>query len=357
MPVRLLLAVLVLLATLMLAQPARAQTCTLSGFTSTPTLPATLYVRNDYAVNDRVFSAALRTNFTCTGSANQAFLILPPNDEGNPSPIVANNLRYVFGAGTPVNNDLSTLTITSGPCTAKYKSFTTPNASRSAFAVFNSSGTCTGTFTTGISFIATAANPSGVIPVNLPRNPGYSAFLGSTGWLAYIKCTDATCVAGAAPSPQSNVGPAGSITLVSITTSCNLSSTALTVLLPTVSRASLGSVGATAARTAINLSMICPSGVSAPGASMTMTFVPVTSPVTGLQLSDVVNSTGTATGVGVRFYDRNGNPVVSSTPVSISSTLAAGTYPLGLSAAYIATSSTVGAGTVNATATINLQYH
>lgn len=346
---------LTLLMSLLQAQPAAAQTCVLSGFSSTPTLPTTLYVRNNYSVNDRVFSAAVRTNFTCTGTANQAFLILPPNDEGVASPIVGSNMRYVFGAGTPVNNDLSRVTITSGPCTAKFKSFTSPNTSRSAFVVFNSGGTCTGTFTTGIAFIATAANPSGVIPKDLPTN--FPSAFSTGGWLAYLNCTNATCQFGSLPASMSSSGPGYNVTLVPMTTSCSLSSSSLTVTLPTVSKNSLSGVGTTAGRAAINLSVVCPSGVPATGVSMAMTFLPVISPVTGLQLSDVVSTTGTATGVGIRFYDKNSNPIASSTPVSISTTTAAGAYPIGLSASYVATNSTVGAGNLTATATIMLQYH
>jgi type 1 fimbria pilin len=74
-------------------------------------------------------------------------------------------------------------------------------------------------------------------------------------------------------------------------------------------------------------------------------------------ISGVMRSTGTATGVGVRIMDSTGAAITSASAVRLTNAITAGTYSPGLSVAYVSTAATVGAGTVNSTATIFLEYY
>lgn len=340
---------LMLLASTLLARPAAAQTCTFGGFTANPALPTTLYVRNNYAVNDRVFSTTLSVSFSCTvtNGAQDIQLTVPNGVSFTQSLPTAPGLAYVVGNNTTAGPNTALINITSGGAICQGKI----NPGNKTYLSFSGNGTCGGNLTTAITFIATAANPTGTIPTILPAQ---SLFSGISGWIGAVSCVS-SCFNIVSGSGFGSIQAPNAISLSTITSSCTLSSYNLTVALPTVSRSAFAAgIGSTAGRALIPLTITCPSGLSSTGLSLGVSYNPSTT--AGVQNPTVIASTGTATNVGVRLYDSAGNGLTSGTAARITNAIAAGPYTSVLSASYVSTGTPVGPGTVNSTATIFLEY-
>ena len=140
---------------------------------------------------------------------------------------------------------------------------------------------------------------------------------------------------------------------------CLVTISPIAVTLPTVSRQTLAGTGSTAGTTAFNIQLNCPSASTA-ALSINFSGTRVSS-----TYSNVLKNTGTATNVGVQMLDQSGNPITfnNNNPNNKTSNLISlgatdiGPMTLPFAARYYATSTTVQAGSVVATATFNLIYN
>lgn len=135
-----------------------------------------------------------------------------------------------------------------------------------------------------------------------------------------------------------------------VASACNVSSTSLSVALPTVSASAFAGKDSTTGATPFTIAGDCPSGSTA---TLAITFTASSGVPAGY--NNVLASTGSATGLGVELRDGNGNTVV------FGNAMGAGPAPSGAlsipyTAQYHAISSTVTAGSVAATATFTLSY-
>lgn len=130
---------------------------------------------------------------------------------------------------------------------------------------------------------------------------------------------------------------------------CQANATAINVTLPTVSRQSFSGVGSVAGTTPFQIGLTCSSG-----ATLRITL-DTAAPVPG-QTGVIAPSSGGASGIGVQLLDSSGlTPVAFGTATTIGAT-PNGTLSIGYFARYYQTTSPVGAGAVNATATFTLSY-
>lgn len=128
---------------------------------------------------------------------------------------------------------------------------------------------------------------------------------------------------------------------------CSVDSSSIVVTLPNIATASLKGVDSVAANTPFAIRLTCSAGATV---AITLDTASRAAGKTG-----VINSSGTATGVGVQLADSNG------TAVSFGSTTTVGATPdgaldLSYFARYYQLATTVGAGTVKATATFTISY-
>lgn len=141
---------------------------------------------------------------------------------------------------------------------------------------------------------------------------------------------------------------ANSVTFVA--SACDVSTTSLNVTLPTVSAGAFSGKDSTTGATPFTIAANCPSGSTA---TLSITFAASSGIPAGY--NNVLNSTGSATGLGVELRDGNGNTVVFGNTTSAGAA-PSGALSLPYTARYHAISSAVTAGSVAATATFTLSY-
>jgi len=135
-----------------------------------------------------------------------------------------------------------------------------------------------------------------------------------------------------------------------VASACNVSSTSLSVALPTVSAGAFSGKDSTTGATSFTIAGNCPSGSTA---TLAITFTASSGVPAGY--NNVLKSTGSATGLGVELRDGNGNTVVFGNSMSAGAA-PSGALSLPYTAQYHAISNTVTAGNVAATATFTLSY-
>lgn len=118
------------------------------------------------------------------------------------------------------------------------------------------------------------------------------------------------------------------------------------VALPAITTTTMNGKGNTTGLTAFAIGLTCQSGANL---SVTLTSSQSTS------TAGVMNSTGSATGVGVRLLDQNQQPIQWNTAQAIGS-VSGGSMSLPYYAQYYQTGNTVGIGKVSAQATITVAY-
>lgn len=134
--------------------------------------------------------------------------------------------------------------------------------------------------------------------------------------------------------------------------SCIVTTPSISVTLPTVSTSALSISGQTAGTTAFAIVLNCAS--NAAGRQLAIQF-DTNQAYTGAN-GVIVPSSGTANGVGVQLLDRNFSPsIVFGTPNTVGTT-PNGLYNLTYYARYYATSGSVKAGSLSATATFTISY-
>lgn len=130
---------------------------------------------------------------------------------------------------------------------------------------------------------------------------------------------------------------------------CQVNATAINVVLPTVTRGAFTGVNSTTGTTPFQIGLTCSSG------AVVRITLDTSSPVTG-KTGVIAPSGGSTSGVGVQVLDSSGTtPVNFGVPTVIGAT-PNGVLSVGYYARYFQTGSTVGAGTLNATATFTLSY-
>lgn len=137
---------------------------------------------------------------------------------------------------------------------------------------------------------------------------------------------------------------AGSVTFSA--PACQVNTSNIAVVLPTISNTALPAVDSTAGGTAFRIGLTC-----SPGRTLSIMFTPGQA-VAGKPA--VIRSTGSATGVGVQLTDASLDPVSFTTPKPVGTTPSGG-LDLLYHARYYRTGA-VSAGTVTATATFTLSY-
>ncbi|MFI4957825.1 MAG: spore coat protein U domain-containing protein [Lysobacterales bacterium] len=135
-----------------------------------------------------------------------------------------------------------------------------------------------------------------------------------------------------------------------VASACNVSTTSFSVALPTVSAGAFSGKDSIAGATPFTIVANCPSGSTA---TLAITFAASSGVPAGY--TNVLKSTGSATGLGVELRDGNGSTVVFGTSMGAGAA-PSGALSLPYTALYHAISNTVTAGSVAATATFTLSY-
>jgi type 1 fimbria pilin len=128
---------------------------------------------------------------------------------------------------------------------------------------------------------------------------------------------------------------------------CSVNSNSIIVTLPNIATASLKGVNSVAASTQFAIRLTCSAGATV---AITLDTASQAAGTTG-----VINSSGSATGVGVQLVDSNGTAVSFGTTTTVGAT-PDGALDLSYFARYYQLATTVGAGTVKATATFTISY-
>lgn len=128
---------------------------------------------------------------------------------------------------------------------------------------------------------------------------------------------------------------------------CSVNSNSIIVALPNIATASLKGVNSVAASTPFAIRLTCSAGATV---AITLDTASQAAGKTG-----VINSSGSATGVGVQLVDSNGTAVSFGTTTTVGAT-PDGALDLSYFARYYQLATTVGAGTVKATATFTISY-
>lgn len=130
---------------------------------------------------------------------------------------------------------------------------------------------------------------------------------------------------------------------------CQVNATAVNVVLPTVTRGAFNGVNSTTGTTPFQIGLTCSRG------AMVRITLDTASPVAG-KTGVIAPSGGSTSGVAVQVLDSSGtNPVTFGVPTVLGAT-PDGALTVNYYARYFQTGSTVGAGTLNATATFTLSY-
>ena len=130
---------------------------------------------------------------------------------------------------------------------------------------------------------------------------------------------------------------------------CQVNTTAINVVLPTVTRGAFTGVDSTTGTTPFQIGLTCSSG------AVVRITLDTASPVNG-KPGVIAPSGGSTSGVGVQVLNASGTtPVTFGTPATIGAT-PNGALAVNYYARYYQTGSTVGAGTLSATATFTLSY-
>ena len=146
-------------------------------------------------------------------------------------------------------------------------------------------------------------------------------------------------------------------TVTFVASACQVTINPIAVVLPTVSTQTFSGAGSTAGTTAFDIQLNCPSG----SAALSINFSGTRD---SRRYSNVLRNTGNARNVGVQMLDQSSNPITfnnnspnneTSNLITLGSTHA-GAMTLPFAARYYATSGSVTAGSVVATATFNLIY-
>jgi type 1 fimbria pilin len=139
-----------------------------------------------------------------------------------------------------------------------------------------------------------------------------------------------------------------SITFVA--SACTVNTAAITVTLPTIGATALPSKDTTTGSTPFNIQLTCPSGSTS---QLSIMFTASSGLAAGY--TNVLKSTGTATGVGVELLDGNSNSVVFNNTTVVGAT-PSGALSIPYTARYHAILNAVTAGSVAAKATFTLTY-
>ena len=147
-------------------------------------------------------------------------------------------------------------------------------------------------------------------------------------------------------------------TVTFVASACQVTINPIAVALPTVSTQTFSGADSTAGTTAFDIQLNCPSGSTA---ALSINF---SGRRASNRYSNVLRNTGNAKNVGVQMLDQSGNPITfnNNNPNNTTSNLMplgstnVGSMTLPFAARYYATSNSVTAGTVVATATFNLIY-
>ncbi len=142
---------------------------------------------------------------------------------------------------------------------------------------------------------------------------------------------------------------ANSVTLV-INPSCSVTANPVNVTLPSISSASLGSVGATAGTTPFAIALNCPSGAAGATLSIQLDYNGTASGIQGV----LTPTGGSSAGVGVQVLNQSSNPVTFGTQQTVG-TIATGSSNISYFARYYRTG-TITPGTLQASATFTLLY-
>lgn len=138
-------------------------------------------------------------------------------------------------------------------------------------------------------------------------------------------------------------------TVTFVTPACTVTTNPINVTLPSVSTSALaGGAGTTAGTTAFNIQLNCPTGATS---KLSITLASNSGTPTGLP--NILQNTGTATGVGIQLL--NPNPIVLGT-ATVLGTAVSGPQSYPYYARYYSTTGAVVAGSVKASATFTLTY-
>lgn len=209
---------LALVAGLLLAQPAAAQSCTMSSPILSPSGPLKIPSTATKA-NEVLLLLNFQANWTCTsGSTGNTVRIIPPGRNSPPdiTPIAgATNLSWTRGYSSTAQGPMFTsVSVTSGPCTT---------AGSLLSQSFQFTGTasvttpCTGIAFAKYAILSTAAGAvAGPLPASLTAASGFS-----NGWLNMTVCTGwPTCSGGGAFIAV--ISLAAPVTLTTTANTCTL---------------------------------------------------------------------------------------------------------------------------------------
>lgn len=140
-------------------------------------------------------------------------------------------------------------------------------------------------------------------------------------------------------------------TVTFVTPACTVNTSPINVTMPTVSSSALsGAVGRTAGTTAFTIQLNCPTGATS---NLYITLAANSGTVAGYP--NILKSTGSATGLGIQLLDKGGNPITLGT-ASLVGNAVSGAQSIPYFARYYATATSIGAGSVSASATFTLTY-
>ncbi len=284
-------------------------------------------------------------------------------------------------AGTPVGNPRSVLAQFS--CTKIQGGAQSVTFTATSLATLDASDNPAGgvitfqTSVTGIALQLTPINPSitshtgsGFIAGSIPATPMPGSFQQSYS-VQLVKTIPGAVTAGplnsitligsftAAANNDANISRlnASSVTLIAGTMialgGCNILNVPVT--LPAVFTSQLGSIGATAGTTPVQLNLTgCPASTA-----ISISFSGTSATISGTPSSTVLASSGSAQNVGVQLLGNGGSPTPVDITGGVKTALGTTTSSGSLSATYYAqyyATGTAGPGNVNATAVYTLTY-
>ena len=203
----------------------------------------------------------------------------------------------------------------------------------------------------GLVITATAAVVSGSLPS--PQSPGLPLISGAA-MLPSSACGwgwgSENIVSGAPVLLCDTYSISGFSGLNIVSNTCTVSTPAVAVGLPNVSKTSLAAAGSTAGITPFTLSFSgCSTSASGFTGTQTWAFTPGPA-------SNVISNTGTATNVYAQILDSSMAPITNGGTTSFSVPAAGGAVSQQFYARYYS-SGTAGAGTLNSTATFTMTYN
>lgn len=280
---------------------------------------------------------------------------------------------YTVSVPTSIVNDPtipvgSTLYTSSSSGISQQVNFSCGNTNNNGWGLINAVGSTPGTsqniFPTGVNGVGYRVLQSGnyIYPYpyfDLGRNSTWyetdavTLELVKTGTIADGSVLNSGTLASFKAGQQNNyildaiIRLANSLTFTA--PACQVNTTAINVVLPTVTRGAFTGVNSTTGTTPFQIGLTCSSG------AVVRITLDTSSPVAG-KTGVIAPSSGTTSGVGVQVLDSSGsNPVNFGVPTVIGAT-PNGALSVNYYARYFQTGSTVGAGMLSATATFTLSY-